>query len=152
MGYKRPVSVLVVIHTPEAQVLLIERAAQPGFWQSVTGSQEESDASLLRTAQREVREETGIAAPQSAFVDWRLSNTYEIYPAWRHRYGPGVSHNTEHVFSLCVRAGTPVRLSPREHRAQQWLDRLAAADACFSASNSEALLLLPRLGRWTPAL
>lgn len=147
MSYKRPVSVLVVIHTPQAQVLLIERAAQPGFWQSVTGSQEAVDASLLHTAQREVHEETGIDAPLHAFVDWRLSNTYEIYPAWRQRYAPGVTHNTEHVFSLCVPSGTPVQLSPREHQAWQWLDVLAAADACFSPSNAEALLLLPRLGR-----
>lgn len=152
MSYKRPVSVLVVIHTPEAQVLLIERAAQPGFWQSVTGSQDEGDASLLHTAQREVHEETGIAAPLAAFVDWQLSNTYEIYPAWRQRYAPGVTHNTEHVFSLCVRAGTPVQLSPREHQAFQWLDRLAAVDACFSPSNAEAVLLLPRLARLSAAV
>jgi dATP pyrophosphohydrolase len=151
MLYKRPLSVLVVIHTPESQVLLIERAAQPGFWQSVTGSQDEGDASFLHTAQREVREETGIDAPLRAFVDWQLSNTYEIYPAWRQRYAPGVTHNTEHVFSLCVRSGTPVQLAPREHRACQWLDLLAAADACFSPSNAEALLLLPRLGQMTPA-
>ncbi len=147
MGFKRPVSVLVVIHTPGERVLLIERAAHPGFWQSVTGSQEDGDASLLHTAQREVQEETGIEAPLASFADWQLSNTYEIYPAWRHRYAPGVTHNTEHVFSLCVPEGTPVRLSPREHRAFQWLDRLAAVDACFSPSNAEALLLLPRLGR-----
>ncbi len=145
--YKRPVSVLVVIHTGCGQVLLIERTPQPGFWQSVTGSVEEGDASLAHTAQREVQEETGIRAPLSAFVDWRLSNVYEIYPAWRHRYAPGVTHNTEHVFSLRVARGTPVVLSPREHRAHQWLARQAAADACFSPSNAEAVLLLPRLAQ-----
>jgi dATP pyrophosphohydrolase len=144
MAYKRPVSVLVVIHDPQGQVLLIERAGPPGFWQSVTGSVEEGDASLAHTAQREVWEETGIHAELSELRDWQLSNVYEIYPVWRHRYAPGVTHNTEHVFGLCVPAATPVRLSPYEHQAWQWLDRLAAADACFSGSNAEAVLLLAR--------
>lgn len=142
--YKVPRSVLVVIHTEDAQVLLIERAAQPGFWQSVTGSLDSEDEPWQLAAQREVREETGIDAPRSAFIDWNLSNTYEIYPGWRNRYAPGMTHNTERVFSLCVPQGTAVRLSPREHRAWQWLDWRAAADACFSPSNAEAILLLPR--------
>jgi dATP pyrophosphohydrolase len=146
-SYKRPVSVLVVIHTPDGQVLLIERAPQPGFWQSVTGSLEDADESLVHTARREVREETGIDAPLADFVDWNLTNTYEIYPAWRHRYACGVTHNTEHVMSLCVPPGTPVVLSPREHCNWQWLDWRAAADACFSPSNAEAVLLLPRFHR-----
>jgi dATP pyrophosphohydrolase len=145
MLYKRPVSVLVVVHDPQGQVLLIERAEQPGFWQSVTGSQDAGDASLRETARREVREETGIDAPAHELLDWQLSNVYEIYPTWRHRYAPGVTHNTEHVFSLCVPQARPVVLSPAEHRAWQWLDWRAAADACFSPSNAEAILLLPRL-------
>lgn len=147
--YKIPLSVLVVIHTPRGQVLLIERAQQPGFWQSVTGSLDREDEPWAAAAQREVREETGIRAPLASFMDWRLSNTYEIYPAWRHRYAPGVTHNAEQVFSLCVPEGTPVVLSPREHRAWQWLDWRAAADACFSPSNAEAILLLPRFHRLT---
>ena len=141
---KLPISVLVVIHTPACAVLLIERADHPGFWQSVTGSQEPADESLLQTAVREVREETGIDAEPSGFVDWGLSNIYEIYPEWRHRYAPGVSHNTEHVLSLCVPPGTPVQLHAREHTAYQWLDPRAAADRCFSPSNAEAVLLLPQ--------
>jgi dATP pyrophosphohydrolase len=149
--FKIPRSVLVVIHTPDAQVLLIERAGQPGFWQSVTGSLEFEDEPFALAAQREVEEETGIAAPLDALVDWQLSNTYEIYPAWRYRYAPGVVHNTEQVFSLCVPAATPVRLSAREHQAWQWLDWRAAADACFSASNAEAILWLPRFYTAPPA-
>jgi dATP pyrophosphohydrolase len=145
MPYKRPVSVLVVVHTPLGQVLLIERADQSGFWQSVTGSQEDGDASLRETALREVREETGIEAAAQELRDWQLSNVYEIYPTWRHRYAPGVTHNTEHVFSLCVPQALPAVLSPAEHRAWHWLDWRAAADACFSPSNAEAILLLPRL-------
>ena len=143
-NFKIPESVLVVIHTPEREVLLIERAGNPGFWQSVTGSRDAPDEPFLQTAVREVMEETGINAPPGRFCDWSVSNVYEIYPAWRNRYAPGVMHNTEHVFSLCVPAGTPVQLSPREHTACQWLPYLGAADRCFSPSNAEAILLLPK--------
>lgn len=140
--YKIPRSVLVVVHTPALDVLLIERADKPGFWQSVTGSLDAEDEPLDLTARREVAEETGIAG--GLLRDWRLENVYEIYPVWRHRYAPGVTHNTEHVFGLTVPAGTPVRLNPREHTAQVWLPWRAAADRCFSPSNAEAILQLPR--------
>ena len=143
-SYKIPESVLVVIHTPERHVLLIERADHPGFWQSVTGSKDSMLEDLRHTAQREVLEETGISGSSDNFVDWAVANTYEIYPAWRSRYAPGVTHNTEHVFSLCVARSAPVRLHPREHTAYQWLPYLAAADACFSPSNAEAILMLPQ--------
>ncbi|MES2979661.1 MAG: dihydroneopterin triphosphate diphosphatase [Pseudomonadota bacterium] len=142
--YKTPVSVLVVIHTPAAEVLLIERTDSPGFWQSVTGSCESGDSDLVETARREVFEETGIQAAAERFVDWHLSNIYEIYPAWRWRYAPEVTHNTEHLLSLCVAAGTVVQLSPREHTAWQWLEAKAAAERCYSPSNAEAVLQLPR--------
>ena len=150
MRYKIPRSVLVVIHTAALDVLLIERADKPGFWQSVTGSLDSERESLSDTCVREVREETGIeigsaAVPPQALVDWRLENIYEIYPVWRHRYAPGVTHNTEHVFGLRVPAGTPVRLAPREHTAFAWLPWREAADRCFSPSNAEAILQLPRL-------
>ncbi len=143
-NFKIPESVLVVIHTPQHDVLLLERADHPGFWQSVTGSRDDLIEPLLETARREVFEETGIQAAAAQFLDWRLCNRYEIYPAWRHRYAPDVTHNTEHVFSLCVAPGTAVRISPREHTAWQWLPALAAADLCFSPSNAEAVLLLPQ--------
>ena len=139
---KIPVSVLVVIHQADGQVLLIERADQPGYWQSVTGSLDAEDEALEATARREVAEETGITG--GTLVDWQLSNVYEIYPVWRHRYAPGVTHNTEHVFGLTVPAGTAGTLNPREHLAWQWLDWRAAADRCFSPSNAEAILQLPR--------
>ena len=144
--FKIPESVLVVIHTPAFEVLLIERADNPGFWQGVTGSRDALDEPLLQTALREVAEETGIHAPAKRFIDWSLRNVYEIYPAWRKRYAPGITSNTEHVFSLCVPAATAVCLNPREHTAWQWLPLLAAADLCFSPSNAEAVLLLPKLG------
>lgn len=147
--YKIPESVLVVIHTPEREVLLIERADKPGFWQSVTGSKDLPDEPFVETARREVAEETGIvvgtpAVPESALRDWRLANVYEIYPVWRHRYAPGVTQNTEHVFGLTVPRGTPVTLAPREHVQFVWLPWQEAADRCFSPSNAEAILQLPR--------
>ena len=142
--FKIPESVLVVIHTADLNVLLIERKGHPGFWQSVTGSKDTLDEALLLTARREVLEETGISAGLHEFVDWSVSNTYEIYLAWRGRYAPGVTRNTEHVFSLQVAKGTPVKLSPQEHTAYQWMPYLAAADACFSPSNAEAILMLPQ--------
>lgn len=143
-GFKIPESVLVVIHTPALEVLLLERADQPGFWQSVTGSKDTPDEALRQTAAREVLEETGIAASPQVFCDWALRNVYEIYPVWRWRYAPGVSHNTEQVFSLCVAPGTVVKLNAREHLAWQWLPYREAADRCFSPSNAEALLMLPQ--------
>ena len=150
---KIPQSVLVVIYTPSLQVLLIRRAepdpAAPAFWQSVTGSKDHADESFKETAVREVREETGIACgPGSALHvhlrDWALENVYPIYPRWLHRYAPGVVFNTEHVFGLQVPEGTAVQLEPREHTALQWLPYAEAAALCFSPSNAEACLLLPR--------
>jgi len=146
---KIPESVLVVIYTAELDVLLIERTDNPGFWQSVTGSKDTLDEPNAVTAQREVFEETGIAlgsptVPFENLRDWQLGNVYEIYPVWRHRYAPGVTYNTEHVFGLRVPRGTTVTLSPREHTALVWLPWREAADKCFSPSNAEAILQLPR--------
>jgi len=147
--FKIPESVLVVIHTADRDVLLIERADKPGFWQSVTGSKDAVDEPLVTTAVREVMEETGIAigsaaVPLANLRDWQLSNVYEIYPVWRHRYASGVTHNTEHVFGLRVPRDVAITLSPREHLRHEWLDWRAAADKCFSPSNAEAVLQLPR--------
>lgn len=146
---KIPESVLVVIHTPALEVLLLERADQPGYWQSVTGSKDAIDEPLAETCRREVFEETGIVFARSELVDWQLSNVYEIYPVWRHRYAAGVTHNTEHVFGLAVPPGTAVRTAPREHLRFEWLPWREAADRCFSPSNAEAILQLPR--RLAPA-
>jgi dihydroneopterin triphosphate diphosphatase len=146
-SHKIPLSVLVVIYTPEREVLLLERTKQPGFWQSVTGSKDWLEESWTETAIREVREETGIEVgsarvPLEALQDWGLENVYEIYPVWRQRYAPGVTHNTEHVFGLCVPRDTPIILAPQEHMAHVWLPWQEAADRCFSPSNAEAILQL----------
>ncbi len=140
--FKIPRSVLVVIHTPGREVLRIERADKPGYWQSVTGSLDAEDEPLELTARREVREETGITG--GTLRDWQLENVYEIYPVWRHRYAPGVTHNTEHVFGLTLADKPVVTLNPREHLALVWLPWREAADRCFSPSNAEAILHLPR--------
>ena len=149
-AFKIPQSVLVVIHTPALDVLLIKRADAPDFWQSVTGSKDSEQEGFGATAVREVREETGIeCGPGTPYhgrlVDWRLENVYDIYPRWRHRYALGVTRNTERLFGLMVPPGTPVRLNPLEHGAFQWLPWREAAEACFSPSNAEAILLLPRM-------
>jgi dATP pyrophosphohydrolase len=146
---KIPQSVLVVIYTAALDVLLIKRADVPDFWQSVTGSKDHLAETFEQTARREVLEETGIdcglVSPlASRLTDWRLENVYEIYPGWRHRYAADVTHNTEHLFGLQVPPGTQVTLAPREHTDFLWLPYLDAAQQCYSPSNAEALLLLPR--------
>jgi dATP pyrophosphohydrolase len=144
--FKIPQSVLVVIYTPQRDVLLIERADAPGFWQSVTGSKDFEDEAFASTAVREVMEETGIdaLAPGNVLLDWRLENSYQIYLQWRHRYALGVVRNTERVFGLCVPQPLSVVLSPDEHISQIWLPWCDAAERCFSPSNAEAILHLPR--------
>jgi len=145
LPHKIPVSALIVVYTPDLHVLLIERADAPGYWQSVTGSQEPGET-LAATATRELCEETGIDADRYGGVhDWRMSNVYEIYRRWRDRYAPGVTHNTEHVFGLVVPEPIPVTLEPREHRAYVWLPDDQAAAKCFSWSNRDAILRLPEI-------
>jgi dihydroneopterin triphosphate diphosphatase len=147
VSYKQPVSVLVIVYTADLHVLLLERADFPDHWQSVTGSRDE-DESLAATARRELLEETGLDA--DAFggpVDWHLVQEYAIFAQWRHRYAPGTTLNTEHVFSLDVHEPVPVRLSAREHLRHVWLPWRAAADRCFSWSNREAILALPERAR-----
>jgi len=142
MSFKLPVSVLVVVHTTALDVLLLERAARPGYWQSVTGALDRPDEVLEATAVREVREETGIDAARGRLKRWNAVNIFEIYAQWRHRYAPGVTHNTEHVFSLALPERLPVELSPAEHTAYQWLPWRDAAQLCFSWTNRAAILNL----------
>jgi len=142
-GVKLPVSALVIVHTAQLRVLLLERADFPGHWQSVTGSQEPGET-LKQTAERELEEETGIdARSYGGVIDWQWSNVYEIFPRWRHRYAAGMTHNTEHAFSLEVPDEIPVTLNPREHLTHAWLPWQDAAARCFSWSNRAAIEALP---------
>lgn len=145
-GQKIPESVLVLIHSKDLQVLLLERADHPGFWQSVTGSRDSYDEPLAETARRELAEETGIVlngAGVGPLVDWGMQQVYEIYPHWRHRYPEGVTENTEHVFSVCVPRDIRVTLAEREHLRSQWLPWEQAAEKCFSWTNAKAVRELP---------
>jgi dihydroneopterin triphosphate diphosphatase len=144
---KQPISALVVIYTDALDVLLLERADFPGYWQSVTGSRN-SDESLRETAIREVGEETGLDATRYELTDWQQQNVYEIYPQWRYRYPPGITQNTEHVFGLQLPQTVDIKLEPREHLRYQWLHWREAADKVFSPSNRAAILELPeRIGQ-----
>ncbi len=142
-GNKQPVSVLVVIFTADLDVLLLERADHPGYWQSVTGSREGTDT-LRDTAIREVLEETGLDAGLYELTDWQFQNEYEIYPHWQHRYPPGVTQNIEHVFGLQLPARAAITLSPREHLNFEWLSLEEAAAKVFSPSNRAMILKLPQ--------
>lgn len=140
--FKQPISTLIVIYTSALDVLLLERADHPGYWQSVTGSRD-GDESLRQTAIREVGEETGLDANRYELTDWEVQNVYDIYPEWMHRYRPGTTHNTEHVFGLQLPQQVAVQLSPHEHLNYQWLPWGEAADKVFSPSNRAAILQLP---------
>jgi dATP pyrophosphohydrolase len=142
MNYKLPVSVLVLVHTVDREVLLLERALRPGYWQSVTGSLDALDEPLEQAAAREVREETGIGAAAGRLTRWNVVYTFEIYQQWRHRFAPGVIHNAEHVFALELPARVAVTLAAEEHLASAWLPWREAAAKCFSWSNRDAIVML----------
>jgi dATP pyrophosphohydrolase len=142
MNYKIPISVLVVVHTVQREVLLLERSLRRGYWQSVTGSLDLMEEPLEQAAAREVLEETGIEAAAGRLTRWNVVYTFEIYQQWRHRFAPGVLHNAEHVFALELEARRPVRVAPKEHTAFTWLPWREAAAQCFSWSNRDAIVML----------
>ena len=139
--FKTPVSALILIHTHDLQVLIMERTDKKGFWQSVTGSLEQGETPL-QAAIRETQEETGLDATHYDLQDWQASNVYEIYPHWRHRYAPEVTHNTEHLFGLMLPSTLPIKMSPDEHVQYEWVDWREAAKRVFSWTNIDALIKL----------
>lgn len=146
-AYKIPRSVLVVIYTAELQVLMLERAGWPGFWQSVTGSIDHQDEPLAATAAREVREETGIDVARYRLEDWGIERDFEIFNKHRSRYAPGVTHNLEHVFGLELPAVVPIRVEPTEHLRYKWLPWKQAAASTPSWTNRDSILMLPQRQR-----
>jgi len=141
--FKRPESVLVLVYTEAGDVLLLRRRRPDDFWQSVTGSLE-GDETPEQAARRELFEETGLAV-STGLVDCKITNRFPILPAWRPRYAPDVSHNTEYVFRLALTERLTIRINPEEHSEYQWLDRVSAAALASSYTNREAILA------WVPA-
>ena len=134
--FKRPESVLVVVHTPALECLLLERVEPRGFWQSVTGSLH-WDETPAECAARELAEETGLAA--FGLRDAHVSRSFPILPAWRSRFAPGVESNLEHLWYLEVPEVRPVAIAPREHAAYLWLPLDGAIEKVASWTNREAL-------------
>lgn len=137
--YKRPVSVLVVIFAKDTKrVLMLQRRDDPDFWQSVTGSLEDGETAL-QAAVREVKEEVTIdvAAEQLTLIDCQRMVEFEIFSHLRHRYAPGVMHNTESWFCLALPHERQVIFT--EHLTYQWLDAAAAAALTKSWSNRQAI-------------
>ena len=136
-AFKRPESVLVVVHTVGGLVLMLERVSPPRFWQSVTGSLE-PDESFEAAARRELAEETGLS-DSAALVDLDLAQRFRIAPPWRKRFAPGVTHNLERAFALAVPAPFEPVLDPAEHRRHLWLPAREAVARASSWTNRKAI-------------
>lgn len=141
MSFKRPESVLVILHTLQFEVLLLQRIVPPvGWWQSITGSLEWNEEPL-QAACREVYEETGILSKDDP-VPTGVVNRFDIVPEGLHLYAPGTTQNIEHVFTLALPERVPVRVNPAEHDAFAWLPAAEAAEKTASWTNREAILRL----------
>ena len=136
--YKRPESILVIIVAQSSgRVLMLRRKDDPDFWQSVTGSLE-PDATPYETACREIKEETGFEVEQNQLQDLSHSIIFEIFPHFRHRYAPDVTHCKEHWFKM-VQSEEKMPLLT-EHSEYRWLAPDEAASLTKSWSNSQAIL------------
>ena len=135
-SFKRPESVLVVVHTTALECLLLERLKPVGFWQSVTGSLEWEERAG-QAARREMLEETGIEAGE--LIDADYSERFAILPQWRSLYAPDVTENVEHVFYWRLEQRLPVMLNPDEHSRYQWLGVDQALQRVDSWTNRQAI-------------
>ncbi len=140
---RQPFSVLVVIYKQNKDCLLIQRADDASFWQSVTGGIEQGETPEI-TAHRELFEETGIHASALGLTirDHQKTNHYTIRESWRHRYYANALINTEHVFSVCVPDDISIQLDPCEHTDYMWLSQQQAAEKAWSPSNRDEILAL----------
>jgi dATP pyrophosphohydrolase len=144
-SFRRPESVLVVVHTGR-RVLLLRRADAPDLWQSVTGSLEWGEHSPRLAAVRELHEETGLAVAPRELIDLGLTQRYTIMPQWRARYAPDVTENTEYGFALALISEEPIVLST-EHAEFGWFEFQRAAGTVYSWSNRAAIeAIADRLG------
>jgi dATP pyrophosphohydrolase len=143
--FKRPESVLVVVYTRTGKVLLLRRADDPDFWQSVTGSLLWEETEPQRAAARELREETGLRTTEG-LLDLQLTYRYPILPKWRYRYAPEVQENTEHAFALELPAEILITVNPAEHAGYGWFTFDAAAGKVASWTNREVILKLKPKG------
>lgn len=139
MKYKNNQSVLVVIYAENTRrVLMLQRRDDPDFWQSVTGSLE-TDETPAETAIRELWEEVRlkIEAKSTALFDCDESIEFEIFPYFRYKYAPNVTHCREHWFLLAVEQEFTPELT--EHLAFQWVSPTRAIQMTKSPNNAEAI-------------
>lgn len=119
----------------------MRRTDHPGFWQSVTGSLERHESRPIDAAVRELAEETGLTNV-SRLRETGIRNRYEIFPEWRHRFAPGTTHNTEHLFFLKLEAEEAITLNGSEHSEYCWLTIDDAVARAGSRTNRDAIELL----------
>ncbi|AXP46725.1 dihydroneopterin triphosphate diphosphatase [Haemophilus influenzae] len=139
MQYKNNQSVLVVIYAKNTnRVLMLQRQDDPDFWQSVTGTIE-SGETPKNTAIRELWEEVRleISENSTALFDCKESIEFEIFPHFRYKYAPNVTHCREHWFLLAMEQEFEPVLS--EHLAYQWVSPEQAIQMTKSSNNAEAI-------------
>ena len=139
LKYKNNQSVLVVIYAESTyRVLMLQRQDDPSFWQSVTGTLETNETPR-ETAIREVWEEVGLKIEENstALFDCKESIEFEIFPYFRYKYAPNVTHCREHWFLLAMEQEFEPRLS--EHLAYQWVSPEKAIQMTKSSNNAEAI-------------
>jgi dATP pyrophosphohydrolase len=140
MEYRRPVSVLVLVHTADGSILLLRRTRPFDFWQSVTGSLQR-DETHAEAALRELAEETGLAG-QGKLTFTGTSRAFTIDERWRDRYAPGITENVEFEWHYRLPARTDIVVSASEHSEYQWFSLDRAIEAVWSWTNREALVKL----------
>ena len=139
MKYKNNQSVLVVIYAENTRrVLMLQRRDDVDFWQSVTGSLETGETPT-ETAIRELWEEVRlkIEAKSTALFDCNESVEFQIFPHFRYKYAPTVTHCQEHWFLLAVAQEFTPELT--EHLAFQWVSPTRAIQMTKSPNNAEAI-------------